>query len=107
MDFRLEGAYCTEIGANFANNKLVIIPKVVQELTRQRVLVEEFVEGIRIDRLQASQVNVHQIVQTLIELYVQMNGARLAGYEMWQRRAGLQPARDRDAANYQRRIRDG
>jgi predicted unusual protein kinase regulating ubiquinone biosynthesis (AarF/ABC1/UbiB family) len=72
MDFRLEGEYCTEIGANFTGNKLVIIPKVVTELTRQRVLVLEFVEGTRIDRLQPDQVNVRAIVQTLIELYVQM-----------------------------------
>ncbi|HEY2825045.1 MAG TPA: AarF/UbiB family protein [Gemmatimonadales bacterium] len=72
MDFRLEGEYCTEIGANFANNNLVIIPKVVPELTRQRVLVEEFIEGVRIDRLKPEQVNVRRIVQTLIELYVQM-----------------------------------
>ena len=72
MDFRLEGEYATEIGANFKGNRLVIIPKVVHELTRQRVLVLEFVEGTRIDRLDRTRVDVKAIVQTLVELYVQM-----------------------------------
>ena len=72
MDFRLEGEYATEIGKNFEGNRLVIIPKVVHELTRQRVLVLEFVEGTRIDRLDAKRVDVKAIVQTLVEVYVQM-----------------------------------
>lgn len=72
MDFRLEAAYATEIGQNFAGNRSVQVPAVVHELTRQRVLVMEFVEGTRIDRLDASRVDVPGIVATLVELYVQM-----------------------------------
>ena len=72
MDFRLEAEHAIEIGANFAGNRNVIVPKIVPELTRQRVLVMEFVEGTRIDRLDAARVDVPRVVATLVELYVQM-----------------------------------
>ena len=72
MDFRLEAEHGMEIGANFAGNPHVIVPRVLHELTRQRVLVMEFVEGTRIDRLDAARVDVPRVVATLVELYVQM-----------------------------------
>jgi predicted unusual protein kinase regulating ubiquinone biosynthesis (AarF/ABC1/UbiB family) len=72
MDFRLEAEHATEIRANFAGNREVIVPRIVHELTRQRVLVMEFVEGTRIDRLDTARVNVPHVVAMLVELYVQM-----------------------------------
>ena len=72
MDFRLEAEHAIEIAVNFEGNRDVIVPKIVSELTRQRVLVMEFVEGTRIDRLDPARVNVPHIVATLVELYVQM-----------------------------------
>ena len=72
MDFRLEAEHGMEIGANFAGNPNVIVPRVLFELTRQRVLVMEFVEGTRIDRLDVARVDVPRVVATLVELYVQM-----------------------------------
>jgi predicted unusual protein kinase regulating ubiquinone biosynthesis (AarF/ABC1/UbiB family) len=72
MDFRLEAEHAMEIGSNFAGNNRVIVPKIYHELTRQRVLVMEFVEGTRIDRLDPSRVDVPHVVATLVELYVQM-----------------------------------
>ena len=72
MDFRLEAEHAIEIAANFAGNRDVIVPKIVTELTRQRVLVMQFVEGTRIDRLDPATVDVPRIVATLVELYVQM-----------------------------------
>jgi predicted unusual protein kinase regulating ubiquinone biosynthesis (AarF/ABC1/UbiB family) len=72
MDFRLEAEHAMEIGANFAGNRNLIVPKIVHELTRQRVLVMEFVEGTRIDRLDGTRVDVPRVVATLVELYVQM-----------------------------------
>ena len=72
MDFRLEAEHAMEIGANFAGNRNLIVPKIVHELTRQRVLVMEFVEGTRIDRLDVTRVDVPRVVATLVELYVQM-----------------------------------
>jgi len=72
MDFRLEAEHGMEIGANFAGHPDVIVPKVYHEMTRQRVLVMEFVQGTRIDRLDAATVDVPRVVRTLVELYVQM-----------------------------------
>ena len=72
MDFRLEAEYATEIGRNFAGNPHVIVPGVVHELVRQRVLVLDFVDGLRIDRLDPARVDVKAVVATLVELYVQM-----------------------------------
>jgi predicted unusual protein kinase regulating ubiquinone biosynthesis (AarF/ABC1/UbiB family) len=72
MDFRFEAEFCEEIGANFKDNRDVIVPKVVHEMTRQRVLVLDFIEGTRIDKLDPARVNVKRLVQTLVEIYIQM-----------------------------------
>jgi predicted unusual protein kinase regulating ubiquinone biosynthesis (AarF/ABC1/UbiB family) len=72
LDFRLEAEYATEIRANFAGNPNVCVPEVIHELVRQRVLVMEFVEGTRIDKLDPAKVDVARVVSTLVELYVQM-----------------------------------
>ena len=72
LDYRLEAEFAEEIGRNFAENANVVIPRVEHELTRQRVLVLDFIDGTRIDRLDPAQVNVTYLVQTLVEVYVQM-----------------------------------
>jgi predicted unusual protein kinase regulating ubiquinone biosynthesis (AarF/ABC1/UbiB family) len=72
LDFRLEAEYAAEIGKNFEGNTRVRVPKVVHELSRQRVLVLEFLEGTRIDRLDRAHVDVAHVVATLVELYIQM-----------------------------------
>ena len=72
VDFRQEAVYATTIRANFADNDEVVIPRIVDEMTRQRVLVMEFVHGTRIDRLDTTKVDVTRVVQTLVEIYVQM-----------------------------------
>jgi predicted unusual protein kinase regulating ubiquinone biosynthesis (AarF/ABC1/UbiB family) len=72
VDFRLEAAYATAIRANFDGNPHVVIPRVHPDMTRQRVLVMEFMKGTRIDRLDPATVDVRQVVQTLVELYIQM-----------------------------------
>ena len=72
VNFIQEGEYAMAIRKNFEGNPHLVIPRVHAELTRRRVLVMEFVEGTRIDRLDPAHVNVPFIVQTLVELYVQM-----------------------------------
>lgn len=72
VDFRLEGAYAQAIAANFAGSERVRIPRVHADLTRRRVLVMEFMDGTRIDRLDPTAVDPRRIVQTLVELYIQM-----------------------------------
>jgi predicted unusual protein kinase regulating ubiquinone biosynthesis (AarF/ABC1/UbiB family) len=72
MDFRLEAEYATEIKHNFDGNEQVIVPGIVHELTRERVIVLDFIVGTRIDRLKISDVEAKRITAVLIELYVQM-----------------------------------
>ena len=76
MDFRKEGAYAEEMRANFAYNPKVSVPIVFSELTRQRVLVLEFMHGTRIDalapRIADGTVKTDALVRTVMELYVQM-----------------------------------
>jgi len=76
LDFRKEAQVADEIGANFAANRMVVVPKVKHEMTRQRVLVLEYVEGRRIDMLgdwiATGKVQGRTIVATVMEMYIQM-----------------------------------
>jgi predicted unusual protein kinase regulating ubiquinone biosynthesis (AarF/ABC1/UbiB family) len=72
MNFHLEAEYATEIRQNFAGEQAVVVPEIVHELTRQRVIVLDFVEGQRIDRLQVSDNEAKRITAVLIEMYIQM-----------------------------------
>lgn len=72
MDFRLEAEYATEVRANFAGNERVVIPEVMHEMTRQRVLVLEYLEGTRVDRLDKGGVDATRLASAVIEAYVQM-----------------------------------
>jgi predicted unusual protein kinase regulating ubiquinone biosynthesis (AarF/ABC1/UbiB family) len=76
MDFRHEGAIAEEIRSNFASSRDVVVPKVVHDMTRQRVLVLEYVEGRRIDAIgpwvTEGRVRSGAIVRTVMEMYIQM-----------------------------------
>ncbi len=76
MDFRKEAAYAERIRSNFAYNTRVRVPIVLDEMTRQRVLVLEFMEGTRIDALgpliAEGKLDTDELVRTVMELYVQM-----------------------------------
>ena len=76
MDFRQEAAYATAIGESFASNRRVLIPKIVPALTRQRVVVMEFMEGTRVDSLAPliaeGVIKGEQVVEGVVEAYIQM-----------------------------------
>lgn len=76
MDFRKEGEYAERIRTNFAFNPKVSVPIVFAELTRQRVIVLEYMAGTRIDALApliaSGEVDTGYLVRTVMELYVQM-----------------------------------
>lgn len=72
VDLRLEAEYAAAIGENFRGNPRVKIPVVVPDMVRQRVLVMEFIDGTRVDRLDPARVDATAIAQTLVEVYVQM-----------------------------------
>lgn len=73
MDFEREAVFATTIRANFAKTPFVIVPHVVPELVRPNVLVLQYVEGRRIDRLTGPGAPApRQVVAKVIELYMQM-----------------------------------
>ena len=76
MDFRREAMNAETIGRNFRGNRLVLVPRVEPTLVRQRVLVLEYMEGVRIDRLDPwiaeGRVRSRQVIETIVELYLQM-----------------------------------
>jgi predicted unusual protein kinase regulating ubiquinone biosynthesis (AarF/ABC1/UbiB family) len=80
MDFRKEAENADRIRANFAGNRRVMIPRIEPDLVRQRVLVMEYMEGVRIDRVDppgqvhgfSARARSSEIVATVMELYIQM-----------------------------------
>ncbi len=76
LDFREEAQNAQTLRRNFAGNDRVVIPDVVMELVRPRVLVLEYLEGTRIDRLQErldrGELQLSAVIETLIDAYIKM-----------------------------------
>ena len=76
MDFVREGAQCTRMRERFADEPRLRVPRVEAELTRREVLVLEYLEGTRIDRLDdrvaRGEIVPRALVETLIESYARM-----------------------------------
>ena len=81
MDFRKEADNAERIRENFEGNRRVMIPRIERDLVRQRVLVMEYMAGVRIDRVEsaggqydgtAGRARSGDIVATVMELYIQM-----------------------------------
>ena len=76
LDFREEARNAATLRRNFATEPRVVVPEVVGDLTRRRVLVLEYVEGTRIDRLQqrldAGELRLDALMTTLAEMYIKM-----------------------------------
>jgi predicted unusual protein kinase regulating ubiquinone biosynthesis (AarF/ABC1/UbiB family) len=80
MDFRKEADNAERIRENFAGNRRVMIPRMERDLVRQRVLVMEYMQGVRIDRADSAlpagtgvrRARSSDIVASVMELYIQM-----------------------------------
>lgn len=76
MNFVREGDQCTRMRERFADEPRLRIPRVETALTRREVLVMEYVEGTRVDALDAQiaagRVSANALVETLIEIYARM-----------------------------------
>ncbi|HEX6107365.1 MAG TPA: AarF/UbiB family protein [Gemmatimonadales bacterium] len=76
LDFREEARNAGVLRRNFAAEPRVVVPEVVGELTRRRVLVLEYVEGTRIDRLHerlaAGELRLDGLTELLAEVYIKM-----------------------------------
>jgi predicted unusual protein kinase regulating ubiquinone biosynthesis (AarF/ABC1/UbiB family) len=76
MDYREEAQNADTMRRAFASERRVVVPEVVTGLTRRRVLVLEFVEGTRIDRLHdriaSGDVRLDELMRLLAEVYLKM-----------------------------------
>jgi predicted unusual protein kinase regulating ubiquinone biosynthesis (AarF/ABC1/UbiB family) len=76
MDFRAEARHVELFHRHFSGERRVRAPHVHAGLTRRRVLVMEWVEGDKVDRLahrfQAGELRFDTLMQTLSEIYLRM-----------------------------------
>lgn len=76
MDFRLESANIALFHSHFADDTRVRAPHTYDDLTRQRVLVMEWIDGDKVDRLgdrfASGDLRFDQLMETLTEVYFRM-----------------------------------
>jgi predicted unusual protein kinase regulating ubiquinone biosynthesis (AarF/ABC1/UbiB family) len=76
LDFREEARNAATLRRNFQSEPRIVVPEVVTELVTRRVLVLEYVEGTRIDRLQerlgSGELDLHRLLETVVDAYIRM-----------------------------------
>jgi predicted unusual protein kinase regulating ubiquinone biosynthesis (AarF/ABC1/UbiB family) len=76
LDFREEARNAGMLRRNFQNEPRVVVPEIVTELVTRRVLVLEYVEGTRIDRLHerlaSGELDLQRLVETVVDAYIKM-----------------------------------
>ncbi|HVM97727.1 MAG TPA: AarF/UbiB family protein [Candidatus Acidoferrales bacterium] len=74
LDFKHEAQNAERIRANLRHREDVIVPRIIHDLTTSKLLVMEYLPGIRItdvDRLTASGIDKHQVAHKLTEIFCQ------------------------------------
>ena len=72
LDFVNEADNAEKAAKQFENRDDVRVPRIHRELTTRRMLVMEFIDGVKIsdvEQLRAAGVDVHKVMQTLVEAY--------------------------------------
>ncbi len=75
LDFRLEAQNIETIAANFTGNPQVLFPKVIHELSSERVLTTEFMEGVKIsdlENLAERNIDRQALAERVLTAYCQM-----------------------------------
>ena len=76
LDFRDEARNAATLRRNFSGEPRIVVPEVVTELVTRRVLVLEYVEGTRIDRLQdrlrSGELDLARLLETVVDAYIKM-----------------------------------
>jgi len=76
LDFHEEARNADALRRNFAAEPRVVIPRVIGEMTRRRVLVLEYIEGTRIDRLHerlaSGELELSTLMATIVDVYIKM-----------------------------------
>lgn len=75
MDYTVEARYCDTFRRNFQGDETVYVPKIYWEYTNQRILVMEYVEGIRVrdfEALEQAGYDKLEIAKTIARAYAKM-----------------------------------
>ncbi len=76
MDFRQEAGHIALFHSHFADDRRVRAPRTHDALTRQRVLVMEWIDGDKVDRLgerfASGDLDFNRLMETLTEIYFRM-----------------------------------
>lgn len=75
LDFRLEAQHIETIAANFTGNPQVLFPKVIHELSSERVLTTEFMQGVKIsdlEKLTEQNIDRQALAERVLTAYCQM-----------------------------------
>jgi len=76
MDFRQEARNADLIRTNLARDARIVVPDVLAELTTRRVLVLQYMEGTKVDRLHeriaSGDIALPVLLRTIVEIYAQM-----------------------------------
>lgn len=75
LDFRLEAQHIETIAANFAGNPHVLFPTVIHELSSERVLTTEYMNGVNISDLEKlTEMNIDRqaLAERVVTAYCQM-----------------------------------
>jgi len=75
LDFRLEAEHIEKIAANFAGNPHILFPKVISELSSERVLTTEYMPGINISdlkKLDEQNIDRQALAERVLTAYCQM-----------------------------------
>ncbi|HEX6306680.1 MAG TPA: AarF/UbiB family protein [Longimicrobiales bacterium] len=76
MDFREEARHAEQFRAQFRRDARVRVPRIHDEYTRRRLLVMEWVDGDKVDRLahrfESGDLDFQSLMQTLAEIYIRM-----------------------------------
>jgi len=72
LDFRREARNAMNFRENFKENEKIYIPIIYKKYTKERILVMEKVEGVRIDDVESLKqmgLNIKKIFKTIIDIY--------------------------------------
>jgi len=75
LDFHIEAANIEQIARNFQGHTNVVLPRVIPELSTEKVLTLDYVDGIKITenaRLREAGLNPSQLAKNVVTAYCQM-----------------------------------
>jgi len=72
LDFEAEAANIETFGENFEDEPNVTVPEVFTEVTTERLLTLEYIEGTKLGAIEGDTPRAHRILDTLLDAMVEM-----------------------------------